>query len=96
MLCSQYLQIIHLIFSWSTWLSWILFVFDLGLIAFLIMHAYQDGEWKTGKLTAMADFLLQQTAWIDWNCPSSEVLQAPLWTRNSRNVPHLQRDMYWY
>ncbi|KAI4195491.1 MAG: hypothetical protein LQ346_003416 [Caloplaca aetnensis] len=40
----MYDEIIHLIFSWSTWLSWILFVFDLGLIAFLTMHAYQDGE----------------------------------------------------
>ncbi|KAI4120996.1 MAG: hypothetical protein LQ338_006628, partial [Usnochroma carphineum] len=36
--------IIHLIFSWSSVLSWILFVFDLGLIAFLTMHAYQDAN----------------------------------------------------
>ncbi|KAI4246811.1 MAG: hypothetical protein L6R40_001840 [Gallowayella cf. fulva] len=36
--------IIHLIFSWSSVLSWILFVFDLGLIAFLTFHAYQDAN----------------------------------------------------
>ncbi|KAI4288993.1 MAG: hypothetical protein L6R35_001739 [Caloplaca aegaea] len=36
--------ILHLIFSWSKWLSWILFVLDLGLIAFLTLHAYQDAN----------------------------------------------------
>lgn len=36
--------IIHLIFSWFTILSWLIFVFDLGLIAFLTMHAYQDAN----------------------------------------------------
>ncbi|KAL8778540.1 MAG: hypothetical protein Q9213_007369 [Squamulea squamosa] len=36
--------IVHLIFSWSSVLSWILFVFDLGLIAFLTFHAYQDAN----------------------------------------------------
>ncbi|KAL8691993.1 MAG: hypothetical protein Q9218_002885 [Villophora microphyllina] len=36
--------IIHLIFSWSSVLSWIIFVLDLGLIGFLTMHAYQDAN----------------------------------------------------
>ncbi|KAL9004800.1 MAG: hypothetical protein Q9188_002391 [Gyalolechia gomerana] len=36
--------IIHLIFSWTSIISWLLFVFDLGLIAFLTMHAYQDAN----------------------------------------------------
>ncbi|KAL8994306.1 MAG: hypothetical protein Q9169_005679 [Polycauliona sp. 2 TL-2023] len=36
--------IIHLIFSWTAVLSWILFVFDIGLIAFLTFHAYQDAN----------------------------------------------------
>ncbi|RHZ67520.1 uncharacterized protein CDV56_108583 [Aspergillus thermomutatus] len=34
--------IIHLIFSWSSFLSWLLFICDLGLIGFLSMHAYRD------------------------------------------------------
>lgn len=36
-------QVLHLIFSWSSILSWMLFVVDIGLIGFLTMHAYQDG-----------------------------------------------------
>ena len=35
--------VLHLVFSWSSILSWMLFVVDLGLIGFLTMHAYQDG-----------------------------------------------------
>lgn len=35
--------VLHLIFSWSIILSWMLFVVDLGLIGFLTMHAYRDG-----------------------------------------------------
>ena len=35
--------VLHLIFSWSSILSWMLFVVDLGLIGFLTMHAYRDG-----------------------------------------------------
>ena len=36
--------IVHLIFAWSTVISWMLFAVDLILIAFLAMHAYRDGE----------------------------------------------------
>ncbi|KAF9889117.1 hypothetical protein FE257_007606 [Aspergillus nanangensis] len=34
--------IIHLIFSFSSFLSWTLFIGDLALIGFLSMHAYRD------------------------------------------------------
>ncbi|KAH1435203.1 hypothetical protein KXX32_009017 [Aspergillus fumigatus] len=34
--------IVHLIFSWSSFLSWLLFICDLGLIGFLSMRAYRD------------------------------------------------------
>lgn len=37
-------QVIHLLFSWSSFLSWTLFLVDLLLIGFLSLHAYQDGE----------------------------------------------------
>lgn len=37
-------QIIHLIFAWSSFLSWTLFIIDVALIGFLGMHAYRDGE----------------------------------------------------
>ncbi|KAM0796009.1 hypothetical protein BDR22DRAFT_938400 [Usnea florida] len=36
--------ILHLIFSWSSILSWMLFVVDIGLIGFLAMHAYRDAD----------------------------------------------------
>jgi uncharacterized membrane protein len=36
--------IVHLVFAWSTVISWMLFAFDLILIAFLAMHAYRDGK----------------------------------------------------
>ncbi|CAG8002818.1 unnamed protein product [Penicillium salamii] len=38
------LFIVHLLVCWSSFLSWTLFLVDLLLIAFLSMHAYQDGE----------------------------------------------------
>jgi uncharacterized membrane protein len=37
-------QIVHLVFSWSPVLSWILFAGDLILIGFLALHAYRDGR----------------------------------------------------
>jgi uncharacterized membrane protein len=36
--------VLHLIFSWSTFLSWLIFVGDLGLIGFLTVKAYRDGK----------------------------------------------------
>ncbi|MCJ1444023.1 MAG: hypothetical protein MMC23_004523 [Stictis urceolatum] len=36
--------ILHLIFSFSAILSWMLFVVDIGLIAFLTMRAYRDAD----------------------------------------------------
>ncbi|KAF2678489.1 hypothetical protein K458DRAFT_395032 [Lentithecium fluviatile CBS 122367] len=37
-----FIFVIHIIFSWSSVISWLLFIGDLGLIGFLTMHAYQD------------------------------------------------------
>jgi len=36
--------ILHLILSWSKFLSWFLFAIDLLLIGFLALHAYRDVE----------------------------------------------------
>ncbi|KAI1430404.1 hypothetical protein F5Y12DRAFT_709422 [Xylaria sp. FL1777] len=38
------LFVVHLIFSWSTVLSWLIVLGDLGLIAFLALHAYRDAD----------------------------------------------------
>ncbi|PWY87832.1 hypothetical protein BO94DRAFT_465588 [Aspergillus sclerotioniger CBS 115572] len=34
--------ILHLIFSWSSFLSWVLFICDLAMMGFLSMRAYRD------------------------------------------------------
>ncbi|KAJ5132762.1 hypothetical protein N7448_006920 [Penicillium atrosanguineum] len=36
------LFVIHLMFAWSSFLSWSLLIIDIGLIGFLGMHAYRD------------------------------------------------------
>ncbi|RDW94501.1 UPF0132-containing protein [Coleophoma crateriformis] len=36
--------VIHLIFSWSTTLSWLIFLGDLGLIGYLTLRAYRDAD----------------------------------------------------
>jgi uncharacterized membrane protein len=36
--------VLHLIFSWSTFLSWLIFIGDLGLIGLLTFRAYRDGK----------------------------------------------------
>lgn len=36
-------QVVHLIFSWSSFLSWILLISDVALMVFLALHAYRDG-----------------------------------------------------
>ncbi|TGJ80663.1 hypothetical protein E0Z10_g8099 [Xylaria hypoxylon] len=36
--------VLHLIFSWSTFLSWIIVLGDLALIGFLALHAYRDAD----------------------------------------------------
>lgn len=36
--------IVHLIFSWSTFLSWVFFIGDLALIAWLTLRAYRDAD----------------------------------------------------
>ncbi|KAI3331599.1 hypothetical protein HD806DRAFT_165083 [Xylariaceae sp. AK1471] len=38
------LFVLHLLFSWSTFLSWVLVLGDLGLMGFLALHAYRDAD----------------------------------------------------
>jgi uncharacterized membrane protein len=39
------LFVIHILFSWSQVLSWLIFAGDLFLIGVLTMRAYRDGEY---------------------------------------------------
>jgi len=36
--------VLHLIFSFSTFLGWVIFLADLGLMAFLTLKAYRDAD----------------------------------------------------
>ncbi|PON27584.1 hypothetical protein TGAM01_v203351 [Trichoderma gamsii] len=38
------IMVFHLLFSWSSFLSWIFFIGDLVLMGFLALKAYQDAE----------------------------------------------------
>lgn len=38
------IMVFHLIFAWSTFLSWVFFLCDLALIAVLTLRAYRDAE----------------------------------------------------
>ena len=38
------LFVLHLVFSWSTFLSWVFFLGDLVLIAWLVLNAYRDAD----------------------------------------------------
>ncbi|KAF2712263.1 hypothetical protein K504DRAFT_464345 [Pleomassaria siparia CBS 279.74] len=40
----SFIFVLHIIFSWSSIISWFMFILDLCLIGFLTMHAYQDAE----------------------------------------------------
>ena len=44
------LFVLHLIFSWSTVLSWIIFIGDLGIIGYLTFRAYRDGKCFNGDV----------------------------------------------
>lgn len=39
----SFLFLVHLLFSWSPFMSWVIFLGDLGLIVYLTMRAYIDG-----------------------------------------------------
>jgi uncharacterized membrane protein len=38
------LFVVHLLFLWSTFLSWVIFLLELGLIAWLVLNAYRDAD----------------------------------------------------
>lgn len=40
-----FIFVVHVIISWSSILSWLLFAGDLGLIGLLVHKAYVDGMW---------------------------------------------------
>ena len=38
--------VLHLVFSWSAFLSWTIFVGDIGMIGYLTFRAYRDGKYR--------------------------------------------------
>lgn len=39
-----FIFVMHIIFSWSSIISWLLFTCDIGLIAYLTLRAYRDAD----------------------------------------------------
>lgn len=40
----SFMFVVHIVFAWSTFMSWLLFLVDLGTIGYLTMRAYRDAE----------------------------------------------------
>jgi hypothetical protein len=82
--------VLHLIFSWSSFLSWVIFVGDLALIAYLTMRAYRDGMCSRGlnKRKNLLTFATQPIHWTDAKYLSLAVLQVAYWTMNDRLLGH--------
>lgn len=40
----SFIFVVHIIFSWSSIISWLLFTCDIGLIAYLTFRAYRDAD----------------------------------------------------
>lgn len=38
------LFVLHLLISWSSFLSWLLFLADLALVGWLVINAYRDAD----------------------------------------------------
>lgn len=38
------LFVLHLLISWSSFLSWVLFLVDLALVGWLVVNAYRDAD----------------------------------------------------
>lgn len=38
------LFVLHLLISWSSFLSWVLFLADLALVGWLVVNAYRDAD----------------------------------------------------
>jgi uncharacterized membrane protein len=77
-----FLFIVHVIFSWSGFLSWVLFIGDVGLIAWLTRRAYLDGECAVLRLRlrGLGLTVLQRRRSIDMRSRFSDRLPARYWT----------------
>ena len=86
----SFLQIIHLIFSWSSFVSWLLFLVDLGLIGFLGLHAYKDSKFSAHELTALLqDYILieySRHSWPLWGSILRSTCKLFCWWRMSFGV----------
>lgn len=67
-----FMFVVHIIFSWSSFISWVLFAGDVGLIGFLTWRAYLDGEWKSALKERIRADLEQRRHLIDTKFHSSD------------------------
>lgn len=58
--------IVHLIFAWSTFLSWVFLIGDVVLIAFMVLKAYRDAEILDRYVPPLARPPSAQACLADW------------------------------
>lgn len=78
--------VLHLLLSWSSFLSWVLFVGDLGLIFWLAFRAYRDGMFGCSRLLVMHDTdrrLSQPRRSTGWSFPTLAPSPVDLLIRSS-------------
>jgi hypothetical protein len=87
------LFVLHLVFSWSKFLSWVFFLGDLVLIAWLVLNAYRDADTLdrfvpplssrfSGSAVALLTLLQVRSAhcWADSQQDSGRrVMHGPKW-----------------
>jgi len=78
--------VLHLIFSWSKFLSWVIFVGDILLIGYLTMRAYRDGKSLMKYFGYTADLLLKRIHWTDVKSHSLVSWQAVYWTMSEARL----------
>lgn len=74
-----FIFVVHIIFSWSSFISWLMVVGDVGLIGWLTWRAYLDGTFCSASRGYGAN-VCQRRHLIDTKCPSSEHWPILFWT----------------
>lgn len=78
-----FIFVVHIIFSWSSFISWVMVVGDVGLIGWLTYRAYIDGEFRCLLQSAGGLTWKQRRRWIGTRYPSSGHWQTQFSTTSS-------------
>lgn len=79
-----FIFVVHVIFSWSSFISWVMVVGDVGLIGWLTWRAYLDGKYQVVHGKGVGANLKQRRHLIDMKCPSLGHWRTRFWTTSRR------------